>query len=524
MTDTSESLGPGRIASTVGWMSAVRSARHLRTRSIVLLGGIVLLGAALRFADLGHNSLWFDEAFVAWLTRASWPGLLAALKAMDAHPPLYYLLMKAWVGVAGTGEVALRIPSACFSTITIVLTYMLMRRSSSELVSLLSAFLVSVSPFAIMAGQEARMYSLLGLLTLASTLALLRCVDHGRVLGWVAYVVLATLTAYTQYLGFLVLIAHGIWVACCARRSLRTWVVAMIAAAGLYAPWIPTLWSQAIQGNGLPYSRYPTSYPDLSDLFGLFAFGGSLFGMGSYFFPGTLAPILQVLILAPFLVVLWRGAAALASDPRSLASLGIPPAFALIVMCVLSFAKFTFYPRWFSFLLPFYAMFLARGMVEVAERIPLRWNWLLAGLTAGLLLPSAPVLGRYYFDPGFRPYPWRDAAELVRRQSRPGDLFLFVNNSAQISFSYYFRDPHPSLTLIPVEASSRARRQPTFTEARVRQLATRYPRVWIIATPPLSTEMQERLLPRLTTAYRFVGGHTFPAIFLNFLEAKTPPR
>ena len=69
-----------------------------------VLGGIIALAAVLRFAGLGHNSLWFDEAFVVWVGAHRWQDVLPLLSGHDFHPPLYYLLVKAWIGVAGTGR------------------------------------------------------------------------------------------------------------------------------------------------------------------------------------------------------------------------------------------------------------------------------------------------------------------------------------------------------------------------------------------------------------------------------------
>ncbi len=489
----------------------------------VALAGIVAVAAALRFSLLGQNSLWFDEAWVVWVAEHRWQDILPLLRAGDAHPPLYYLLTKAWIGIAGAREAAVRLPSAFCGVLSVVLTYALMRRLSPAPVGLLSALVIGVSPFAVMAGQEVRMYALLGTLALASTLALVASCERGGVLRWGGYALLTAAMIYTQYLGGLMVLAHGVWVAWYERRHCGSWLLAVGAVAALYLPWVPSLWQQIALGKGAPWYGRGTVFLDLGDLLGLFAFGGSLFGMGSYFFPGTVGPAGQVLILLPFLLVLWRGASSWISDRRSLALVGLPVVVTAAAMASLSFARLLiFYPRWFSFLLPFYAMVLARGVEDLAARGRGRRPEVLALLTAGLLAFGVPVLGRYYFDPGFRPYPWRAAADLVRRQGRPGDFLLFVNGSAEIAFTYYFDQPHPSLALTPVEAVQGVDRAPTFTDLQARALAKRYPRLWIIATPPLTPGMQERLRAGLDSAYRVVGSRSFPGIWLHLLEVRRP--
>ena len=485
------------------------------------LAGIIAVAAVLRFSLLGQNSLWFDEAWMAWIGQQRWQDIVPLLAAGDAHPPLSYFLMKAWIGIAGDGESALRFLSACCSVLSVALTYALARRVSTAPVGLLSAFVVGVSPFAVMAGQDARMYALLGTLALASTLALVACCERGGVLRWGGYVLLAAATIYTHYFGGLVILAHGIWVAWYERPHLAPWLLAMGGVASLYLPWAPSLWHQIANENGWPWYRRGAFVLHPGDLLGLMAFGGSLFGMGSYFFPGTVGPAGQVLILLPFLVTLWRGAASWMSDRRSLALVGLPFVVTGVATASASFARvLIFYPRWFSFLLPFYAVLLARGLEDIAGRWQGRRGEALALLTAGLLAFGVPVLDRYYFDPGFRPYPWRAAADLVRREGRPGDFLLFVNGSAEIAFTYYFREPHPSLALTPVEAAEGADRDPAFTGIQARALAKRYRRLWIIATVPFTPDQMERLRSRLEQVYQAVGARIYPGIWVHLLEAR----
>ncbi len=490
-------------------------SRHLGARAVLI--GILALGAGLRFAFLGRNSLWFDEAFTAWIAGFRWQELLAVLKTGDAHPPLYFLMMKAWTGLAGAGEAALRFPSACFSCVSVALTYALLRRSSSEATSLLGALLVSLSPFQIMAGQEARMYPFLEMLALGSTLALPWSVQQGGRGRLAIYAALATLMIYTHYLGFLVLLAHGLWVLGFApRRHLGRWLAAMAVAAILYLPWVPTLWYQATLGRGsLPWNAY-----GVGDAMGLFAFGGSLFGTASYFSVGAAGPVEQLILYLPFLALLWAGVVSLRSDPKALALVGLPLIVPIGSLLALSLVKPLFYPRWFSFLFPFYAVVLARGLAQASRSFRGRQARLLAFLTAGILLYSVPVLTRYYLDQGFRPYQWRAAAALVRAQVRPQDFFLYVNHPAEIAFTYYFKEPHASRTLPVSETVSSDDHPPAFAADQARQLATRYPRVWVIATPPFDAGVQRRLRAAMESAFHVMEARSFAGVWVFLLEAR----
>jgi len=493
-------------------------ARALRFPRGAVLAGITLLAAGLRFGLLGKNSLWFDEAWVARLTQLRWTEMLSLLASTDVHPPLYFFLMKGWTTVAGTSEVALRLPSALASVSAVLLTYFLIRRIASEPVSRLAAFLVAVSPFDVMAGQEARMYPLLELLALGSTLALVVAVEWGGAVRWAAYAGLAAATAYTHYLGILILAAHGIWIAGFESRHLRAWLLAAGGVVLLCAPWLPSMWHQATQTEYHSWYRERVTLSHLTGLLGLFAFGGSLFGMQDYFFSGTLPPAVQALVVLPFLAVLWRGGVALSSDRRALGLLGLCLAFPIGAAFLISLMKPMFYPRWFSFLIPFYATFIALGIVEVAGRFRAP-RAAVAGLAAGMLALSVPVFGRYYFDPSFRPYQWRAAAAVVRAEAQPADAIIYVYYASEVAFRYYFHEQHPTLILTPLEATSGAA-HPGLTAAQARDLAARYPRVWLIATIPFDARMEQRLFPTLKTAFRFGEVRDFRAVWVALLEAK----
>ncbi len=481
-----------------------------------VLGGVLAVAALLRFAALGHNSIWFDEAYIVRVALSSWQTIPAVLRAAEFHPPLYYLLMKAWIGMTGLHEAALRFPSACFGVLTVFLTYAVVRRVSSHAVGLLSAGLVAVSPFSVMAGQDARMYALLAALTLASTLLLAEGVERGGALRWGTYGLLSLAMLYTHYLGFCILFAHGVWVARFERGRVREWVVAAVAAAVLYLPWLPSLWAQVTR-TGMIASGDPTSLLDLSQLAGLFAFGGSLLGMPSFFFRNTsLGPLEQFMLLLPFLLVLWRGVRSRASDPRGLALLGLPLVVSIGMAFSASLARPIFAARWFSFLAPFYAAFLALGIHDVAGQFRLPQPRVVAAVAAGLVLYSLPVFNHYYFDPWFRPYQWRQAAGVVRGLARSGDLYVYGDPQSELAFTYYY-GPTPGGVVLG----------PAFDPAELRRLSGHFPRVWLIVAPPFTEDRTTRTLQAFGGAYKIVARSgtgdrvIFPHMYL--LEAVTDP-
>jgi len=501
------------MAGRRGW------TRDIHMSPSLIFSGILVLAAALRVVELGWHSVWLDEAFVVSVTRESWRGLLTTLRAADSHPPLYYLLIKAWTDVAGTGETALRFPSAFASVATVALTYALARRVAGTPAALLSAFLVAMSPFAIMAGQEARMYALLGMLAVGSTLALRTAVDEGGRLRWGVYALTAVLIAYTHYLGLLVLIGHGLWIVGYERKHTGAWLVSMAVVAAAFAPWLPALVHQTLHAPTSGWYRSGDLPMALADLAGLLAFGGSLVGTAGYltWYTGGLGPLETIVLLFPFLVLLWFGGQALRARHSSLPLVALPALVPIAVLFGISLVHPMFVPRWFSFVAPFYAMVVAAGVWHIVERFEGRRDQAIVFLVAALFLYNGPALGEYYFAPDARPFQWRQAAAVVGDHVRPGDFFLYVS-PADLPFRYYFRDPYPSTVLPSPEAPVAT--GGTLTAPGARDLARRYPRVWLVATLPFGGPAQDRLFSALNGVYGMVWHGDFGGAHVFLLERR----
>ena len=220
----------------------LRQARRRAAESpqLVALAGIVLAGAALRFATLDLQSYRYDEAVtVARILHPSLFDTLSAVPGSESTPPLYYLLAWLWSRPFGTGEVGLRSLSALAGTASIAVVYLgavslpLPRRAG-----LIAAAIVAVSPVLIWFSQDARAYALAFLLTALSFLFFARARRGGtrRDLGWwAAFSALAFASHY--FAGFVVLpeAALLLWGAS-DRRRVGVAIAAVAAAAALLLP------------------------------------------------------------------------------------------------------------------------------------------------------------------------------------------------------------------------------------------------------------------------------------------------
>src|SRR6516165_8602686 len=105
-------LVPARSDAAV----AARTSRAVRVASVStetwLVGGLVALGAWLRFSTLGAQSYWFDEAQAVHEVHLSFGAMLSSMSGVETNPPLYFVLGWIWAHIFGAGEVALRSLSA----------------------------------------------------------------------------------------------------------------------------------------------------------------------------------------------------------------------------------------------------------------------------------------------------------------------------------------------------------------------------------------------------------------------------
>lgn len=262
---------------------ATRAPRALRQRrpvttlprwaavaALVAVALEVLVSIALQF---GVNlPLWLDEALtvnIASLPIRSIPGALRH----DGAPPLFYVLLHWWMGVAGHSAVAVRALPGVFAVATLVVTAVVVRRRWSTEIAAITTALLAASPYFVYYASECRMYSLV---MLESVLLLwaLTAATEGSGRGPLVGVALATAALlYTHYWSTYLLAILGLWflvragsTASDTRRRARQVLVAMATGGVAFLPWVPSFLYQAAH-TGTPWSA-PTTPSIVVELFG----------------------------------------------------------------------------------------------------------------------------------------------------------------------------------------------------------------------------------------------------------------
>lgn len=245
-----------------------------------IVAGVIVGFIALVTATIGKSSIWFDEAFGAYLIGFNFFDVFK-FTALDVHPPLYYWVLQLWVVFFGSSDIALRSMSTFFAVIALIFGYLLVRKAFGQKAALVMLPFVALSPILIRYAQEARMYTMVLAIGLAATYVLYLLQHKSSRKLWGVYAVLVAAGMWTHYFTALVWLGHWAWRAFeTHKRSLkewrkafftREWVMTHIVAVALFLPWLPWLVRQVldVQTNGFwipPVS--PVTIPSyLSDVF-----------------------------------------------------------------------------------------------------------------------------------------------------------------------------------------------------------------------------------------------------------------
>lgn len=265
------------------------------------------LAATLLSLSIGlRQSIWFDEAYSILLAKQSVSQLLS-LTAVDTHPPLYYLLLKAWAGVFGWSELALRSLSLVAFGGAVAVGALLVKRMFGARIALVALGIMIVSPFLLRYGFEIRMYTLASLIGIVATYVLVLAVETKvSATRWRLYILYALLVAagmYTLYYMAMLWLAHVAWLVWREwgnGRPVRSvaqvpWLVAYGAAAVLFVPWLPTLMQQ-MRGGALTSVAQPMTLDNLMSIVSFYTVYQPVWRLG---------PFLSVLVVFALIVIGW---------------------------------------------------------------------------------------------------------------------------------------------------------------------------------------------------------------------------
>jgi len=214
-------------------------AKNSPHRALLLaaFGVVSSIYIVLRLWHIGTYSLWCDEAFSVFVAKSQWRELFRQVVIDRVHPPLFYMLLKLWIGVIGASLARLRLFSVLFSVLTLIPLWNCMKqvRLSMELrIALLLA--IACNPFLIFYSQEVRMYSLLCFLSVWSLDLYLKQKSGAPSVRALWAVV--NLTLVMVHVAGVAVVGCELAHAALARREFRNRFVACLPALIAFTSWV----------------------------------------------------------------------------------------------------------------------------------------------------------------------------------------------------------------------------------------------------------------------------------------------
>lgn len=393
--------------------------RTARTRHTLIPWAIGLLAALVSAAGSGNASYWGDEAASVMSAERSIPNLFALLGNIDAVHGSYYLFLHFWSGLVGTGEFAVRLPSAVAVGVAAAGTVMLGRQLLGGRAAIVAGLLFAVIPQVTMMGQEARSYAF-GMAAAVWLTNWLVALVRRRDLSprtWALFGVAVAACLYLfLYLALLALVHVAVFVAFKpGARMWRAWARALVLAAVLAAPVVVFGLAQRGQIGFLARRNYATLE---SALVGQW-FGSAFFAVAAW------ALIVVGLV------------AAVRSGRRAALVLGvwvIAPTALLFLGNALVTPMYNL--RYVAFCTPAVALLMGFGVTALAALVRRRRR---EGGATGWMLPALAILtvaalaapvylaqrGPYGKDGGSD---LRQVADAIERNASPGDAVVFAED------------------------------------------------------------------------------------------------
>ena len=413
----------GSIQSSKDITPASVKSLIVNSRYLQILLSLTLIGAILRFFNLGFNSLWLDEASTYTFAKMSIPEIWQATAAGEFNPPLFYWIEHIML-FFGNNEVVLRFVPALLGVLTIPLVYYVGKEFADRNVGIIAATICTFSPFLIQYSQEARAYSM-GLFFIAfAMIFFLKAIKSDNLTHWVLFGLMSALAFWSHFytlviIGTLFLYALAVKIPE-VMKDIRAFKPIVGAGAVFAIVSLPLLLATiqlfakrtaggptfGIQGLGI----IPETFWQLSgfSLWVMYLFL-ILFVMGivqEFFLDRNKGILLIVLMFFPFMIS-WFLSYRIPMVPRYLIILA--PVFFIGIALAYK---------------PVYSFLNNRGVVY--------------GFMAVMVLLSVTTSFYPSYYSGYSKEDWRGFSGQIQQVTRPGDFIVLVPGYMAQPFDYYY--------------------------------------------------------------------------------------
>ncbi len=430
---TESSISSPRARRLAAWL----------TGAAVLPLLIFAAALALRLVDLGNRPFWLDEVFTMQRVSLA-PAALVRDSFLNHHMPSFFLMLSALVPL-GDPQFWLRVPSAAFGALSVMMVYLIAKQFAGRGAGLLAALILGLSPSALAFSQEARSYTmemslilvaLFGIAVLAMDIPAaslsLRNKASSR-LAWLTFVLgsAAALDVLGDGLPWVITAnfigAVMVWKSPDRRGLVRNLLIADAAIAALSGPFYVMMAMTVENGfvhsfDWIPPLTGPRIWYNIASVYLMRVADSVTFKLMDVPTPAGLMWLIDAALIGSAGLGAWR----LRHRPGPLAVLSFSLLILPLATIIISIWKPLLLPRYILWSAAPFAILAGIGGSFAMRALPRRGRGLVfAGIAAILLVNLAP-----YYGAETKPR-WDIAAQILGSEVAPGDV-VYLNDKGAL--------------------------------------------------------------------------------------------
>ncbi len=208
---------------------------------------LVLINFLFKGLFISNDSIAGDEPFSIYHAQMSVSAIIKQLSTGN-NPPLYEILLHFWIKIFGISALSVRFPSLVFSCITLFFIYKLSIKNFNLRVAIYAAVFFIFSNYHTLLAHEARVYTLLGMLTALSMyyyLLLINTDTHQtkrqNITNFTLLILSDIVLIYAHYFGFFILIVQCLFIVFHKELLLKYWKFLLYAIFILAIAYLPNI-------------------------------------------------------------------------------------------------------------------------------------------------------------------------------------------------------------------------------------------------------------------------------------------
>jgi len=440
-----------------------RNARLIEIATVPAL----IFGAALilRLIDLGRRPFWLDEVFTMQRVSLS-PAALVHDSFLNHHMPSFFLILSALVPL-GQPQFWLRVPSAGFGALSVMLVYLIGKQINGRTAGLVAALVLGLSPTALAFSQEARSYTmemcmiliaLFGIAKLAMDVpaasSTLRDPKSMRA-AWALFIVgsAAALDVLGDGLPWVgtanLILAVLVWQSANRRTLLFNILAADLVIAALSGPFY-IIMALTVQ-NGFVHSfmwipplNLPRLWYNIASIYLMRVADSVTFNLMDVSTPAALVWLIDAAIVLAAAAGAWR----LRTRPAALAAIGLSFLVLPVCLVVISIWRPILLPRYILWSAAPFAVLAGVGASFFINALPR--NGARAAFVAIAVLLMVNLFP--YYNAETKPR-WDIAAQLLAKEVAPGDV-IYLNDKGALPVLRMYLPPGADTVVLNDAAGS----------------------------------------------------------------------